>query len=129
MTERRRQQDATLMDLLVGGFEKNEVLDGFHFRQLPMPDDVSAANKFRALVDEVRSWKGAPIHTEETPTRQLATWQGFEIRRAGRGIIVRVMAPSFDHWWSTPAAWSGDPMSQVFAWLGEEARDSKARAR
>jgi hypothetical protein len=30
MTARKTPDDATLLDILVDGFEKNEVLEGFH---------------------------------------------------------------------------------------------------
>jgi hypothetical protein len=39
------QDAATLLDILVDGFEKNEVFGGFHRRELPMPDESTAARK------------------------------------------------------------------------------------
>ena len=54
------QEDATLLDVLIDGFEKNEVMDGFHWRNLPMPDEDAAIQKFRALLDDARRWKGEP---------------------------------------------------------------------
>jgi hypothetical protein len=64
MTARKTPDDATLLDILVDGFEKNEVLEGFHWRRLPLPDEEAAAAKFFSLIDEARRWKGPPTATE-----------------------------------------------------------------
>jgi hypothetical protein len=61
----KSQDSATLLDILIDGFEKNEILDGFHWRNLPMPDEAAAGGKFV-------SW-----------------WPDLEIRQAGRGGRVR----------------------------------------
>jgi hypothetical protein len=37
MPNGKSPEDASLLDVLIDGFEKNEVLDGFHPRDLPMP--------------------------------------------------------------------------------------------
>ena len=79
MTEER--EAATLLDVLIDGFEKNEVFDGFHERELPMGDEVAAARKFAAFVQEGVQWKGPPVRSEDTSTRRLATWQDLEIGR------------------------------------------------
>jgi hypothetical protein len=42
MADDRRPEDATLLDVLTNGFEKNEVLRGFHWRVLPMTDEAAA---------------------------------------------------------------------------------------
>jgi len=55
------QQDVTLLDLLIDGFEKNEIMGGFHWRSLPMPDERSAVAKFVSLREEATRWKGAPL--------------------------------------------------------------------
>ena len=60
MAGRKTPEDATLLDVLIDGFEQNEALDGFLWRQLPMPDERAAVRKFGALVDEARRWKGSP---------------------------------------------------------------------
>ena len=73
--------DATLLDLLVDGFEKDEGFDGFHYRLLPMPDTATAARKFADLVDEGTRWKGEPICHHETTSRRRATWGQLEIRQ------------------------------------------------
>ena len=39
------QDAATLLDIPIDGFEKNEVFGGFHRRELPMPDEGAAARK------------------------------------------------------------------------------------
>src|SRR5256885_1206644 len=49
MDKGRRREDVTLLDVLIDGFEKNEILDGFHWRDLPMPDEDAAVRKFASL--------------------------------------------------------------------------------
>jgi hypothetical protein len=105
-------KDATLLDVLIDAFEKNETLNGFHWRDLPMPDEQAAVRKFASLTEEARRWKGHPVLTEEG-ARRMAGWSDLEIRQAGRGIMVRVRAPRFD-WWHDSATWQGDPMGPLF---------------
>ena len=112
--------DATLLDVLIEGFEKNEVLRGFHGRLLPMPDEAAAIQKFTALTDEARRWKGAPLRSDEREGRRLSLWLDLEVRQAGRGVMVRARAPRFDEWWHDRSTWAEDPMSAVFAWLNED---------
>ncbi len=120
MTDGKRQEDATLLDVLVDGFEKNEVHRGFHWRELPMPDDGAAMRKFASLSDEASRWKGAPLRIENTSGRQLALWSDLEIRRAGRAVLVRVKAPHFDRWWHETTTWEGNPMQTIFDWIADE---------
>lgn len=114
------QEDATLLDVLIDGFEKNEILDGFHWRNLPMPDEDAAIRKFRALLDEARRWKGEPARLEDEPPRRVAAWPQLEIRQVGRGIMVRARAPWFAGWWHERQTWEGDPMGPIYDWLREE---------
>src|SRR5262245_26991838 len=114
------QTDASLLDVLIDGFEKNEVMDGFHWRSLPMPDEESAAHKFGALVDEARDWKGPPSHVDEGLHRRLAIWPDLEIRQAGSGVMVRARAPWFESWWHDRSTWDGDPMGPLYEWLRED---------
>ena len=120
MTERRTPEDATLLDILIDGFEKNEILDGYHCRQLPMPDERAAARKFSALTDEVRRWKGPPTRVDEQPGRRLIAWPDLEIRWVGRGLVVRARMSRFNDWWNDGQTWSGDPMGPVFEWIAED---------
>lgn len=120
MTRSKLQQDATLLDVLIDGFEKNEILRGFHWRDLPMPDEDTAVAKFAGLVEEARRWKGTPERTQEERGRRLVAWQDLEIRQAGRGIMVRVRAPWFNEWWSDRATWAGDPSGPIHDWIAEE---------
>jgi hypothetical protein len=113
------QQDATLLDVLIDGFEKNEVMGGFHWRDLPMPDEATAVTKFSALAEEARRWKGQPARLEGTGPRRIAAWPDLEIRQIGRGIMVRARAPRFD-WWHERATWDGDPLGLIYEWLREE---------
>jgi hypothetical protein len=120
MAGKRQPADATLLDVLVDGFEKNEVLHGFHSRLLPMLDEAAAVQKFTAFTHEATRWKGAPLHSEEREGRRLSLWLDLEVRQAGRGVMVRALAPRFDDWWHDESTWGGDPMTAIFAWLNED---------
>jgi hypothetical protein len=113
------QKDATLLDILIDGFEKNEVLGGFHWRELPLPDEADAVAKFGALVQEARRWKGPPSELKEGKARRFASWPDLEIRQAGRGVVVRVRPPRFD-WWHEQDTWQDDPMAGIHDWISEE---------
>jgi hypothetical protein len=89
MTSTVTPDNATLLDVLMDGFEKNEILDGFHWRELPMPDEPAAIRKFEALAAEGRLWKGAPTSERVLAGRRVGGWSDLEIRQAGRGIMVR----------------------------------------
>jgi hypothetical protein len=120
MTARRTPEDATLLDILIDGFEKNEILDGYYWRQLPMPDERAASRKFSALTDEARRWKGPPTRVDEQPGRRLIVWPDLEIRLAGRGLVVRARMSRFNEWWHDRQTWRGDPMGPVFEWIAED---------
>jgi hypothetical protein len=113
------QEAATLLDILIDGFEKNESFGGFYRRELPMPDEGAAVRKFHALAEEARRWKGAPVQLQEDTVRQLAAWPDLEIRQAGRGVMVLARTPGFGAWWHDEETWDGDPMDAVYAWLLE----------
>jgi hypothetical protein len=116
------RQDVGLLEVLIDGFEKNEVLEGFHWRTLPMPDEATAKAKFRSLVAEAERWKGEPRKCE-AGERDLAAWPDMDIRQSGRGILVRVKATGFAKWWNDGDAWEGDPLAAIYRWLHDE-RDS-----
>ena len=128
MREPKLQRDVTLLDVLVDGFEKNEILHGFHWRNLPMPDEPAAVSKFTALAAEARRWKGPPARVSEESARRLIAWRDLEIRQAGRGIMVRVRAPWFEGWWHDADTWRGDPMGSIDSWIVEEAKGSQPGA-
>ncbi len=121
MIKTTSREAASLLDLLIDGFEKNEILDGTHWRSLPMLNEEAAARKFEALVDEARRWKGTPTRHDVAGPRRIAAWPDLDIRQCERGIMVRVRAPWFT-WWHERATWEGDPMSSIYAWLEEERR-------
>jgi hypothetical protein len=125
MSRAKPPSQATLLDVLIDGFEKNEIFNGFHWRELPMPDETSAIRKFRELTEEATRWKGQPIRVAHEAGRQISAWPDLEIRRIGRGIMVRAAAPSFDHWWHETATWEGDPFGPIFAWIDEEPDDDR----
>ena len=112
------QEDATLLDVLIDAFEKNEILAGFHWRDLPMPDETAAIRKFDALKEEAQRWKGPPSRLEQD-ARRIAAWPDLEIRQAGRGVMVRARAPRFD-WWHERKTWEGDPMGAIHDWIEAE---------
>jgi hypothetical protein len=120
MRRQTSQEDATLLDVLIDGFEKNEVLDGFHWRDLPMADEDAAVRKFAALVDEARRWKGEPARLQREAARGLAAWPDLEIRQAGRGVMVRARAPRFGAWWHARETWEGDPIGPIHHWIAED---------
>jgi hypothetical protein len=72
MARHRGPEDASLLDVLIDGFERNEVVAEFHCRELPLPDEEAAVRAFASLSDEARQWKGAPDHVEDSGSRRLA---------------------------------------------------------
>lgn len=120
MLHSKRPDDVTLLDVLIDGFEKNEVLDGFHWRSLPMPDEAAAVRKYAALREEATRWKGEPPLHDDGSERRIIAWPDLEIRQAGRAIMVRARAPSFSDWWNDAETWRDDPMGPLFAWLAQE---------
>jgi hypothetical protein len=120
MMDARSPSDATLLDILVDGFEKNEVLDGTHRRLLPLPDVDAATRKFGELADEARRWKGEPLRSFARDGRRLAAWSDLEIRQAGCGILVRARHARFADWWHDDKVWVHDPMATVAEWHDEE---------
>lgn len=115
----KTEVDATLIDILIDGFEKNEVLRGFHARVLPLHSEEAARRKFVELGEEARRWKGEPTLAVDADGRRLVGWADLEIRQVGRGVMVRVRAPRFT-WWNDRLTWEGDPMGSVYDWLDEE---------
>jgi hypothetical protein len=116
-------REATLIDILVDGFEKNEVLGRFHDRSLPLSTVEEARTKFESLCDEATRWKGEPLRREHSGPRQLAVWSDLEIRQAGRGVLVLAAAPCFDHWWHDASTWADNPMGDVRRWVLEGMRE------
>jgi len=74
MTDAKRPEEVTLLDLLIDGFEKNEVFDGFHERVLPLRDEQLAKARFSSLSEEARRWKGTPIRTDQQAAWELVEW-------------------------------------------------------
>ncbi len=112
-------EQASLLDVLIDGFEKNEVLDGWHWRELPVPDAAVAAVRFAAFTEEATRWKGPPTRLAAEGPRRIAAWPDLEIRQVGRGVLVRVRPPRFN-WWHDAETWDGDPMGPVHDWCDEE---------
>jgi hypothetical protein len=119
MRAKKARQDLTLLDVLIDGFEKNEIFDGFHWRNLPMPDEPSAIAKFSSFVEEARCWKGAPVAEETDGGRRLARWADLELRQLGRALMVRVRAPWFTDWWNEEGTWTDDPMGPIYEWIAQ----------
>jgi len=118
MRTTRSQDGATLLDILIDGFEKNESLGRFH-REPAMPEEGAAMRKFHALVEEARHRKGAPVRLQDDAMRRLAVWPDRETRRAGRGVMVLARAPGSGAWWHDEQTWDSDPMEAVRAWVRE----------
>jgi hypothetical protein len=119
----KSRDELGLLYVLIDGFEKNEVLDGWHWRDLPMPDEDSARRKYSALIAEATRWKGPPVRVVTEAGRGLSAWSDLEVRQAGRGVMVRVCAPWFDNWWHDEKTWAGDPMGALHAWADEQTED------
>jgi hypothetical protein len=120
-----KQETATLLDVLIDGFEKNEVIDGFHHRVLPLPDGAVATQRFAVFVAEATRWKGPPTRIDQQDTHQLAAWPELEIRQAGRGIMIRVRRSGFTEWWYDNRTWQDDPLDAVYDNIEREsAKDS-----
>lgn len=113
----QRPHDATLLDILIDGFEKNEIFDGFHDRVLPMPDLASAVGKFGDLLAELARWKGPPADLFDDGSHRIATWPDVELVHVDRGIMIRVRAPWFSEWWHDRETWSDGPLDPVYDWL------------
>lgn len=110
----------TLLDVLVDGFEKNEILDGFHDRRLPLPDEASAVRKFAQFAEEATRWQGTPSRTLEEGGRRLVAWPDLEIRQAGRGIWIRIRSAWFTDWWGERSTWEAEPLDAIYDWFEEE---------
>jgi hypothetical protein len=117
---RATPEDASLLDVLIDGFEKNEVLRGFHWRTLPARDEAAAIEKYESLVAEARAWKGTPLNQRRDGPRNITQWRDLQIRQLGRGVIVLVRAPRFSDWWHDEKTWRGDPFGPIYEWLAEE---------
>jgi hypothetical protein len=114
--------DVTLIDLLMDGFEKNESIDNWFWRQLPAPDDATAIRKFEEFAAEGRRWKGAPLESVSDSDRRAVVWSDLQIRQQGRGVIVAGKSEHIAPVWYESNTWNGDPMGDVFAWLSESVR-------
>jgi hypothetical protein len=80
------QEDATLLDVLIDAFEKNEIFGGYHWRELPMPDTDSAVRKFATFAGEAKAWKGQPAREELDSARRIVAWRGRIFRSVKRVV-------------------------------------------
>ncbi len=115
--------EATLLDVLIDGFEKNEIQSGFHWRDLPCPTELDARRRFTTFRDEATQWKGPPDLTVDDGQRRKAAWRDIVLVQAGRGVQVRVRAPWFSGWWHNEVTWQGDPMRDVWQWWASERKE------
>ena len=113
MARGKARTEITLLDVLIDG------------RDLPMPSEAEARQKFDALAEEARRWKGPPVE-ERRDARRLIAWPDLEIRQVGRGIMVRVRAPWFSEWWHDAETWDGDPMTPIYDWLRQDRVDRQS---
>lgn len=91
----KMQQDATLLDVLIDGFETNESGMAFTFGSFHI-DEAAVIRKFATFADEVTRWKGEPLRKAEAGNRRLAAWYDLELRQVDRAIMVLVKTPGFD---------------------------------
>lgn len=120
MRELRAPEDASLLDVLIDGFEKNEVMDSFHWRTLPLRDEERAVAKLDELATEAIRWKGSPLRDERTGPRRIVAWADLELRQIGRGLMVRARTTGFSAWWHERETWENDPMGPIHDWVDEE---------
>jgi hypothetical protein len=126
MTDKQPQDDVTLLDLLIAGFEQNDIWEGYHWRRLPLADAAAAVRKFNALVEEARRWRGPALRSAVRDGRRLAAWDDLELRQAGRAILLRVRAPQVANWWHDKATWAGEPLGPIYDWLEEEKQNENS---
>lgn len=116
----RTPPEASLLDVIIDGTERwGESLRGFTDRELPMPDEASAIERFDAFAREGLAWKGIPTDEQREGPRRFVRWPDLEIRQAGRGIMVLVRVAGFGDWWHARDTWAGNPMGPLRAWRHE----------
>jgi len=120
MRKTARPESVTLLDVLIDGFEKNEILRGSHMRVLPLPTAAAARRKFQAFAKEARRWKGSPTSESVAGPRRFAAWADLEVRQLGRGVMVLARAPWFSDWWNKKGVWDDDPIGPLYDWLAED---------
>jgi hypothetical protein len=114
--------DVTLIGLLLDGFEKNESIRGWHWRELPAPEEATAIAKFQEFAAEARRWKGEPRATVSESARRAVVWDDFQIRQQGRGVLVAGKSGGIGALWHADGTWKDDPMADVYDWFSSEAR-------
>ena len=114
-----RAQDTSLLTVIADAFEKNELMKGWFWRQLPLPDAAWAERKYEEFLEEITRWKGPPLLAERTSSRRRAAWGDIRIQQVGRGVMVWLRDGRVRDWWHDAATWAGDPMSAAWDWEGE----------
>jgi hypothetical protein len=114
--------DVTLIDLLMNGFEKNESIGNWFWRQLPAPDDATAIRKFEEFAAEGRRWKGEPLESVSDSDGRAIVWSDLQVRQKGRGVIVAGRSETIAQVWYANSSWNEDPMGEVFDWFSESVR-------
>ena len=66
--------------------------------------------------------EGPPTRVDEQPARRLNAWPDFEIRLAGRGLLLRARMSGFNEWWHDEQTWQGEPMGPALDWIAEDRR-------
>ena len=109
-------EETSLLGVLIDCFEKNEMLEGWFMRQLPLADPQTAARKYRAFRDELVRWKGPPMAEDEGEGWQRADWGDIRMKHAGRGIMIWVRQAGVSKWWHEDETWADDPLAKVWDW-------------
>ena len=115
-----RAEDTTLLQVLGGCFEKNEVWDRYWRRSLPLPQSEIAARKYQEFYAEILRWKGAPVAEARGEGWQRADWGSLRMKQAGRGVEIWIRFARLWEWQNADETWEGDPMDAAFYWDEEE---------
>jgi hypothetical protein len=105
MTDAYRPSLATV---LVDGFEKNEILGGWHERVCPFSTDADARAAFETWAVELRSWLGPPSLAHDD---RYAWGDRARILVSGRGVGVWITCDArFREVWADQRTWEGQPL-------------------
>jgi hypothetical protein len=126
MDRAKPDDQLTLLDVLIDGFRKNEILDGYHMRDLTLPNEAKAIGVFGSF-EEATRWQGAPLRTFERARRRLAAWRNFDIRQLGRHLVVRVWSPWMRDWRYDVTTTDADDADsdELGQWLADDTRKTR----
>lgn len=109
-------EETSLLGMLADCFEKNELIEGWFRRELPLADPPAAGRKYREFREELVRWKGRPQAEDAGPGWQRADWGDIRMKQAGRGIMVWLRSAGVSQWWHESRIWAGDPLADAWEW-------------